>query len=164
VESRIDTTEPRKTYHQRHVLITPSENSITNQFYQPVIILFSFPAVAYAALTYGTVLACFAMPTSVQAVYLIQPPYSFGSSGVGFINVAPFVGSCIGFLVGGPLNDKSIMWLSRRSRIYEPKMRLWLALGATVLFPGGMLMFSLRLVRVRFRSYGRPARPRATAN
>ncbi|KAF1837912.1 MFS general substrate transporter [Decorospora gaudefroyi] len=147
-QSRIDPSMPRKTYRQRFALVTPSKGRIGHHFYQPIIVLFCFPAVAYTALTYGTLLASLALMSSVQAVYLLQPPYNFGPSGVGLMNIAPFVGSCIGFFVGGYLNDRSIRWFSKRNGgIYEPEMRLWLALAAAVLLPAGIVMFGLALVR-----------------
>jgi MFS family permease len=149
VQSRIDSALPRKTYRQRLALLTPSNQPIAHHFYQPIVVLFTFPAVAYAALTYGTLLACMALMSSTQAVYLLQPPYNFGPSGVGLMNIAPFVGSVFGFFAGGHLNDKAIMWFSRRNRgIYEPEMRLWLTLASAVLLPGGILMFGLALARV----------------
>lgn len=149
VQSRIDTTLPRKTYRQRLALFTSSNQPIGHHFYQPVIVLTTFPAVGYAALTYGTVLACLALMSSLQAVYLLQPPYNFGPSGVGLMNIAPFTGSFLGFFAGGYLNDRSIMWFARRNRgVYEPEMRLWLALASALLLPAGILMFGLALVRV----------------
>jgi MFS family permease len=149
IQSRIDTSLPRKTYRQRLALVTPSNQAIGHHFYQPIIVLLTFPAVGFAALTYGTLLACMALMSSLQAVYLLQPPYNFGPSGVGLMNIAPFAGSILGFFAGGFLNDRSIMWLSRRNRgIYEPEMRLWLTLISAVLLPGGILMFGLALSRV----------------
>ena len=97
VQARIDTTMPRKTYRQRLALVTPSEGSIAHHSYQPLVVLIMFPAVGYAALTYGTLLASLALMSSVQVVYLLQPPYMVGPSGVGLMNIALFVGSCIGF-------------------------------------------------------------------
>lgn len=148
IQSRIDTSLPRKSYRQRLALVTPSNQAIGHHFYQPIIVLLTFPAVGFAALTYGTLLACMALMSSLQAVYLLQPPYNFGPSGVGLMNIAPFAGSILGFFAGGFLNDRSIMWLSRRNRgIYEPEMRLWLTLISAVLLPGGILMFGLALSR-----------------
>ena len=149
VQSRIDTTLPRKSYYQRMALVTPSADSIGHHFYQPIVVLFTFPAVAYAALTYGTILACLALMSSLQAVYLLRPPYNFGPSGIGLMNIAPFVGSFLGFFAGGFLNDRSIMRFARRNRgIYEPEMRLWLGLVCALLLPAGVLMFGLALARV----------------
>ncbi|KAI1537139.1 ProP Permease of the major facilitator superfamily [Pyrenophora tritici-repentis] len=146
LESRIDPTLPRKTYRQRMALYTKSEGTIIHHFYQPVIILFTFPAATYAALTYGMLLACLALMSSMSATYMLQPPYNFGPSGVGLINLAPFTGSAIGFFVGGPMNDLSIKYLAKRNKgIYEPEMRLWVGLAAAILLPAGLIIFGVGL-------------------
>lgn len=140
----------RKSYRQRLALVTPSRGPIRHHFYQPIVILFTFPAIFYTAVTYGIVLASFAIMTSVQATYLLDAPYNFGADDVGLMNIAPFIGSCIGFLIGGYLSDVSIVWLSKRNGgIYEPEMRLWLLLVSVVLLPGAILMFGIGLAQVR---------------
>ncbi|XP_014552229.1 hypothetical protein COCVIDRAFT_19651 [Bipolaris victoriae FI3] len=146
IQSRIDPTLPRKTYLQRMTLVTTSHYSVRHHFYQPAVVLFMFPAVAYAALTYGTVLASLALMASTQATYLLEPPYNFGPSGVGLMNLAPFTGSFLGFFAAGWLNDRSIMWLARRNGgIYEPEMRLWLGLASALILPAGVLLFGIAL-------------------
>lgn len=151
LESRIDPTLPRKTYRQRMALYTKSEGTIKHHFHQPITILFTFPAATYAALTYGMLLACLALMSSISATYMLQPPYNFGPSGVGLINLAPFTGSAIGFFVGGPLNDFTITWLAKRNKgIYEPEMRLWVGLAAAILLPAGLIIFGVAIQRVRF--------------
>lgn len=145
----IDPEIQPKTYRQRLALITPSSGSITQHFWQPVIMLFSFPAVTYTAMTYGSILAWFAIMTSVQATYLLGPPYNFTAIGIGLMNLPPFIGSFIGFFIGGWLNDQSILWLAKRNRgVFEPEMRLWMALPAAILLPAGILMFGLGLANV----------------
>lgn len=152
----IDTSIPMKPYRQRLALITKTDGSILHDFYQPVVLLFSFPAIAYCAITYGSLLAWFAVMTSVQATYLFSPPYNFTAAGVGLMNLAPFIGTIPGTVVGGWLNDKSIMWLAKRNRgIYEPEMRLWLAVPAALVTPAGILMFGLGLSSVS-NHHGRP--------
>ncbi|KIW44000.1 uncharacterized protein PV06_05044 [Exophiala oligosperma] len=142
----IDPTIPLKTYRQRMSLITKTDDSLLQSFYQPIVVLFSFPAIAYTAITYGSLLAWFAIMTSVQATYLFYEPYNFSAAGVGLMNLAPFIGTIPGTLYGGWLNDKSIMWLSKRNYgIYEPEMRLWLALPAALITPAGLLMFGIGL-------------------
>ena len=149
IQSRIDPTMPRKSYLQRMALVTTSEGSIGHHFYQPIMVLFMFPAVAYCALTYGTILAALALMGSTQATHLTQPPYNFGPSGVGLMNLAPFTGTFLGFFAGGWLNDKSIIWLARRNGgIYEPEMRLWLGLISALILPAGVLMFGIALAHV----------------
>lgn len=149
-EVHIDNTIRMKSYRERLALITKTEGSILHDLYQPIIVLFTFPAITYTALTYGSLLAWFATMTSVQATYMFYPPYNFSAAGVGLMNLAPFVGTIPGTLVGGYLNDKSIIWLSKRNGgVYEPEMRLWLALPAAIITPAGILMFGLGLNAVR---------------
>ncbi|CAG8259512.1 unnamed protein product [Penicillium salamii] len=139
-----------KTYFQRMAWITPTDDALWPHFYQPIEALFTFPAVSYAAITYGTTLCWFAIMTSLQASYMLLPPYNFDAIGVGLMNIAPFVGAVFGFPFGGHLSDKSILWLSKRNGgFYEPEMRLWLALPLAVVTPVGILMFGLGLAYVR---------------
>ncbi|CAG7939422.1 unnamed protein product [Penicillium nalgiovense] len=148
VASRVHTNPniQMKTYFQRMALVTTTDEALWPHFYQPIVALFTFPAVSYAAITYGSVLSWFAIMTSLQASYMIIPPYNFDAVGVGLMNVAPFVGALLGFPFGGYLSDKSILWLSKRNGgIYEPEMRLWLALPIAITGPGGILMFGLGL-------------------
>ncbi|KAI2708394.1 hypothetical protein CBS147332_6455 [Penicillium roqueforti] len=137
---------PMKTYFQRMALVTITNEALWPHFYQPIVALFTFPAVSYVAITYGSMLSWFAIMTSLQASYMIIPPYNFDAIGVGLMNVAPFVGALLGFPFGGHLSDKSILWLSKRNGgIYEPEMRLWLALPLAIIGPAGILMFGLGL-------------------
>ncbi|KAH7401124.1 major facilitator superfamily domain-containing protein [Phaeosphaeria sp. MPI-PUGE-AT-0046c] len=146
--SVVKVTGSRKTYRQRLALVTSSPGSIMHHFYQPIIVLFTFPAVAYTALTYGIVLSTFAIMTAVQAVALTDAPYNFGAAGVGLMNLAPLIGACLGFVIVACLSDKSIMVLSNRNAgVYEPEMRLWLQLLAIVLLPGSVLIFGIGLGR-----------------
>lgn len=129
--------------------VTVTDESIWPHFYQPIVALFYFPAVAYAAITYGSSLAWFAIMTSLQASYMLYPPYNFDARGIGLMNLAPFVGAVLGFPCGGYLSDKSILWLSKKNGgIYEPEMRLWLALPVVVLGPASILMFGLGIAYV----------------
>jgi MFS family permease len=151
IASRVPTNNPikPKTYFQRMALITTTDDAIWPHFYQPIVALFTFPAVSYAAITYGSTLSWFAIMTSLQASYMIIPPYNFDAVGVGLMNVAPFIGAVLGFPFGGHLSDKSILWLSKRNGgVYEPEMRLWLALPIAVISPVGILMFGLGLAYV----------------
>lgn len=148
--SHIDPSIPLKTYRQRLTLVTKTDGSILRDFYQPLVLLFSFPAIAYTAMTYGSLLAWFAVTTSVQATYLFSPPYNFTAAGVGLMNLAPFIGTIPAIWVGGYLNDKSIVWLSKRNGgIYEPEMRLWMSIPVAFVTPAGILMFGLGLYYVR---------------
>lgn len=148
--SSVDTTIPLKTQRERLALITKTDGSILFDLYNPFVLLFTFPAIAYTAVTYGSLLAWFAVLTSVQATYLFSPPYNFTAAGVGLMNLAPFIGTVLALFFGGYLNDKSIVWLSRRNGgVYEPEMRLWMALPASIVAPAGILMVGLGINDVR---------------
>lgn len=148
-EAYVDPTIPRKTYRQRMALYTPTEAPILRHIYQPFIILGTFPAITYTALTFGAVLACFAILITIQAIYLLEPPYNFSPSGVGLMNLPPFIGCFFGFFVGGWLNDKSIMFLAKKNQgIYEPEQRLWMALPVSIFIPAGLLIFGIGLANV----------------
>lgn len=118
----IDGSIPRKTYWQRMALVTATEAPVLRHVYQPFIVLFTFPAISYTAFTFGSVLSCFAIVTTIQAIYLPDAPYNFSPAGVGLMNLPPFIGAFLGFFVAGWLNDKSIVWLANRNKgIYEPE-------------------------------------------
>ena len=140
----------RKTYKQRMKLITRSEGEADmpylRRLYQPLVYLFTFPAIAYAAVTYGSLIAWISIFNSIQATYLPLPPYNFSSSAVGLMNLPAFVGALFGFGVGGWMNDKLSLWLAKKSQgVFEPEHRLWLGAAATVTVPASTLMFGLGL-------------------
>lgn len=144
---------PLKTYAQHMALITPTGDALGPHFDQPIMTLLAFPAVSYAAIKYGSTLSWFAIMASLQASYMIVPPCDFDAIGVGLVNVAPFIGATLGFPFGGHLSDRSIVWLSKRNGgIYEPEMRLWLALPMAIISPVDILMFGLGLAYVRIIS------------
>jgi hypothetical protein len=65
------------------------------------------------------------------------------------MNIAPFIGTLPGVIIGGYLNDKSIVCLSRRNGgVYEPEMRLWLTLPCAIIGPAGILMLGVGLAYV----------------
>ncbi|KAI8650814.1 MFS domain-containing protein [Fusarium keratoplasticum] len=148
VSSAVQLESPprKKSYRERLAWVTKTDGSMLHDFYQPVVVLFTFPAVAYTAATFGTLLAWFAILVSTQSTYLFLPPYNFTAVGVGLMNLAPFVGALPGVFFGGYLNDKSIVWLAKRNNgIYEPEMRLWIALPMAIITPAGILTFGLGL-------------------
>ncbi|OJI99560.1 hypothetical protein ASPVEDRAFT_50977 [Aspergillus versicolor CBS 583.65] len=141
-------TPPRNPLSKRLAIVTKSDVSIRQHFYLPVRVLFTFPAVAYAAVTYGLLLAWFAVISSAASYFMLDPPYSFASSSVGLFMISALIGTIIGTIFGAPLSDWSILWLSRRNGgVFEPEMRLWVALVGSLLCTGGILMFGLGLAK-----------------
>ena len=146
----IDHGIPMKSYRERMALISPTDENILRNLHDPFVILFTFPAVAFTAITFGSLLAVFALIASVQATYLFLPPYNFTSVGVGLINLSGFIAAIPAVFVGGWLDDWLIVWLSKRNGgLYEPEMRLWLSLPCVILTPASVLMTGLGLAYVR---------------
>lgn len=144
--SSIDTSIPLKSHKERLAFVTKTDADVVFNLYNPIVLLFTFPAIAYTAATYGSLLAWFAVLTTVQATYLYSDPWNFSAAGVGLMNLAPFIGTVLALFVGGYLNDKSILWMSRRNGgIYEPEMRLWMAIPMAFIAPAGILMLGLGL-------------------
>lgn len=145
-------TLKRKTYLQRLSLTATSPGNFWTFFrhtYQPFILLFTLPAVTYSALIYGSLLAWFSVVVSTLSIYFTEDPYNFTSSQIGLMNLPPFIGSVIGSVYGGYLSDWLIVVLARRNKgVFEPEMRLWLALLPMVITPAGIAMFGISMANV----------------
>jgi len=134
---------------KRLAIITKSDASIRHHFYLPFAMLFTFPAVSYASVTYGLLLAWFSVITSASSYFLLDAPYNFRPSSVGLFMISALVGTFIGIFTGAPLSDRSILWLARRNGgIFEPEMRLWVAFPGILFCTGGILLFGLGLAKV----------------
>lgn len=99
---------PMKNYRQRMKWVTETKGPAKKfwcHVYQPFIILFTFPAVAYSALQYGSILAWFSILATTEATYFAAPPYNFSTIGIGLLNLPAFIGSLLGAFWGGLLSD-----------------------------------------------------------
>lgn len=140
-----------KPLRKRLALATRTEGPIKHHFLAPFIILLKFPAVAYTAVTFGILLSSVAVIVTIASTFMVYPPYNFSPSDIGLTNLAPFVGQLVSGLFIAPLSDKLIVRMARRNGgIYEPEMRLWLALPGAVIATAGTFMFGIGLAHVRF--------------
>jgi MFS family permease len=147
----IDPTIPRKTYRQRLAFANTTPGPF-KKFYrhswQPVVILFTFPAVAYMSLVYAVMNAWQTVTITTLSTYMYDPPWGFTSSQIGLMSVPPWIGTTIGALMIGPVTDWSILYLARRNKgIYEPEMRLWAMVPFVLFVPFGALLFGIGLDR-----------------
>lgn len=122
--TRIDPTIPRKTYRQRLALFSPSPGrplDFLRHTYQPFLILFTIPGVAYSSLVYAVLLAWSTTQSAALSTYMIKPPYNFSATGIGLMNLAPFVGNTLGSAICGPMSDWLALRLAKRNGgVYEP--------------------------------------------
>jgi MFS family permease len=139
----------KKTYRQRMALFTPASEPFIQHFYQPFVIFFTIPAIAYTAITYGMLLAFMATTTSCLSYFTLLPPYNFSPDKVGLLSLGPFVGLLLSTIVIAPLSDWSVVWLAKRNKgVYEPEMRLWLAIPGSLIAFAGLMTFGFCLSQV----------------
>ena len=138
-----------KPLRERLALYTDTNVPIRRHFWAPMVLLFTFPAVAYTAVTFGSILSWYAVMISIASANMIYPPYNFSPSQIGLLNLAPFVGQFIGGLLIAPLSDLWIVRLAKRNDgIYEPEMRLWLSLPGGVFVSAGIFTFGIGIAHV----------------
>ncbi|CAG7934285.1 unnamed protein product [Penicillium olsonii] len=148
-ELPLDTTIPSKKYYQKLALWSNSPvpfSEVAKHTYQPFLILFRIPGVFFMALVYGVMTACTTVPVTTLSSVMTLPPYNFNASQIGLMGVPPFIGTTLGAMVCGPLSDSIALALAKRNNgIFEPEMRLWLAVAFTPLVPAGLFMFGIGL-------------------
>lgn len=143
---------PRKTYWERLAITTTTSSSnqkndsFLRHIYQPLILLTTIPAIAYAALVYGILVGLGDVMSTTLSTYLTQPPYNFTSDQIGLMSLPRMIGVTIGALIVGPMSDWWIIYLSRRRNgIYDPEMRLWCIIPFLLFVPTGALLFGIGL-------------------
>ncbi|KAJ5658525.1 Major facilitator superfamily domain general substrate transporter [Penicillium longicatenatum] len=136
----------RKSYRERLAFMTKTNQPVIRHFYQPISVLFTFPAVAFTAFSYGSILAWFSANASAGSYFLIYEPYNFGPSAIGLFHLGGLVGCTLATFTANFFNDWLIVKLARRNGgIFEPEMRLWMMIPAAVLNTIGLLVFGIGL-------------------
>ncbi|KAJ5345209.1 hypothetical protein N7452_003213 [Penicillium brevicompactum] len=146
---QIDRSIPEKTYWQKLALWTNTPipfTEVAKHCYQPFMILFQIPGVFFMAVVYGVMTACTTVPVTTLSSVMTLPPYNFGASQIGLMGIPSFIGTTLGAVICGPLSDSMALSLARRNNgIFEPEMRLWLAIAFTPFVPAGLFMFGIGL-------------------
>ncbi|KUJ18805.1 MFS general substrate transporter [Mollisia scopiformis] len=145
---QIDASIPLKSYRQRMTLITKTPGTFKDflrHFYNPLLML-AIPGVAYTALQYGAFLSWISAVATTESDFFSSDPYDFSTSGIGLLNLAPFIGAVVAAPYSGPLSDWSIIQLAKRNDgIYEPEMRLYLAIFPALVGPAGLFLYGFAL-------------------
>ncbi|KAJ5215812.1 major facilitator superfamily domain-containing protein [Penicillium cinerascens] len=145
----VDHSIPKKTYKQRLALWSASPSSLSQlakHMYEPLFMLFYFPAVGYVGLMYGFMTASITVTITTYSDWMTLPPYNFSAAGIGLMGLPAFIGTALAAVICGPLSDYFIIYLSKRNNgIYEPEMRLWVILMFAPFVPAGLLMFGIGL-------------------
>lgn len=107
-----------KTLRQRFAFITRTEQPVKERFLSPFVILVKFPAAAYAAVTYGSLVAWFALCEHVATERLIVQSYIFNAKDRDLLKLPSFLCYTIGSLVIPALGDCWMVKLAKRTVEY----------------------------------------------
>ncbi len=143
-------SDPKKPFWKRIALITPSTNIKGLGFKQYVHRLlhtcrvFAFPAVIYSGLQWGAQDAWLSFYLTTEDDEWYGPPWNYGNTGVGLMNVPCLIGAIIGCIYGGSFSDYFVLQIAKkRNGIMEAEDRLWLMLLAGIISPTGMFLFGI---------------------
>ncbi|KAE8396179.1 major facilitator superfamily domain-containing protein [Aspergillus alliaceus] len=145
----IDSSIPKKTFWQKLTLwsISPgSFSSMARHSFEPFILLFTTPAIFFMSLLYGAMTAAVTVPVTTLSSYMTMAPYNFNASQIGLMGLPPCIGTSLAVLISGRLSDSFVLYMAKRNRgIYEPEMRLWVAVAFIPFVPAGLFMFGIGL-------------------
>ena len=106
--------------------------------------LFSYPAVFYGSIAFGTSLAFFVAGLTVTPSVYQGTPYNFSPAINGLINIPSFIGHILGAFAGRWLTDKIAEMQARKNNgVFEPEFRLMALVLPLFIFPAGSLMYNL---------------------
>ncbi|KAL8313462.1 hypothetical protein RB593_007585 [Gaeumannomyces tritici] len=106
------------------------------------LVLFSYPAVLWAALVYSCSMGWLVVLSQSVAVIFIQGSYHFNELQTGLTYISPLIGGILGTAVAGWISDVIVKAMSRRNGgIYEPEFRLIMALPVLVTTALGLAGF-----------------------
>ncbi|KAH7084378.1 major facilitator superfamily domain-containing protein [Paraphoma chrysanthemicola] len=147
VEKVQQPTEPRITYWQSLKVYNGrfSDESLLRAFITPWS-AYLLPAVLWTAYAYGCTVAFATSFSTALAQIFTKPPYRFTTSQVGLTVLSAFVGATLGNMIGGPLCDWLVKYMSKKNKgVYEPEFRIVLTVPAFVFGLMGFWGFGLSL-------------------
>lgn len=128
----VDTSIPKKSYKETLALVSVSPVSFSQMAghtYEPLRMLFIFPAVGYVGLIYGFMTASITVTITTCSAWMTLPPYNFNAARIGLMGLPAFIGTDLAAVICGLLSDYLIIYLAKRNNgVYEPEMRLWVIL------------------------------------
>ncbi|KAF2464335.1 MFS general substrate transporter [Lindgomyces ingoldianus] len=136
-----ETIPAKKTYVQTLAIFSGTYTSQPLKVFIRPFIMFTYPAVIWAWLLYGTVITWIVVFSVVNGV-IFPTTYGFSVSETGLTGLSPFIFSLIGEAISGPLNDWICVKLTEKNKgIYEPEFRLPLMIVVVILGTVGFYGF-----------------------
>ncbi|ORY18116.1 major facilitator superfamily domain-containing protein [Clohesyomyces aquaticus] len=143
-KEEISSAEPipaKKTYIQTLAIFSGIYTTQPLKVFIRPFIMFTYPAVIWAWLLYGTVITWIVVFSVVNGV-IFPTAYQFSVSETGLTGLSPFIFGVIGEAISGPLNDWICVKLTERNKgIYEPEFRLPLMIVVVILGTVGFYGF-----------------------
>ncbi|KAK4982407.1 hypothetical protein LTR66_009282 [Elasticomyces elasticus] len=119
----------------------PADTNLFKMFIRPLPLL-AYPAVIFAFLGYAVSLAWVVAINILNSFVLQAPPYNWGASINGLINIPGLLGNLFGAFAGGWVVDRYCDWRSKKNGgVFRPEYRLDLLVVPAVLAPAGCLVF-----------------------
>lgn len=111
-----------------------------------------FPPVIYVMISYSSLLVWFVVTATTQAQFVAFEPYNFGTAEIGLLNLPPFIRATIGCDFCGPISDWFIQRFAIRNKVvYEPEMRLCIAIVPARIGPASLVLYGCTLAKVTQR-------------
>lgn len=134
----------RKTYWQKLALWDKPRTFVMHWRAWQILKLLSWPVIFYAGFSYGTYLVWFNILNATASIILGGEPYNFSPAIVGLSYISCIIGVTIAALFTGVFSDWFVIRLARRNNgIFEPEQRLWLFAAATIILPGGSILWGV---------------------
>ena len=113
-------------------------------------ILYSFPHICYAAFVYSfSVVWLIVICEVIAGIFTNKETYNFTVIETGLIYISPFIGGCLGSLLGGRISDYVVRKCSKwNNGLYEPEFRLFMILPAVFTTTLGLMGFGWSAHRV----------------
>jgi MFS family permease len=127
-------SEPKKTFVQNLKLYNGrmSHNNFFVLFYR-VLVLNFHPTIFYAACLTNLYSWDVGVSFTIDA-FMTLPPYNFSTAAVGNMFIAPWLGVILAVILGEPMLNMGIKYLTRRNRnVYEPEFRLYGSIPGVIL-------------------------------
>lgn len=134
----------RKTYWQKLALWDKPRPFAMHWRAWQILKFLSWPIIFYSGFSYGTYLIWFNILNATTSIILGGAPYNFSSAIVGLSYLSCIIGVTFASLFTGVFSDWFVIRMARRNKgVYEPEQRLWLFAIATIILPGGMILWGV---------------------
>lgn len=138
------TVAPRKPYPTIQLFRKLRPFPSLWQFLRPIVLLYKMPHIQWAGWMVASGLIGFNVVTATVSTVFSSEPYNFSEGSLGLCYIGPGIGTILGCIVSGPLNDWFCLRIAKaRGGIHEAEDRIYGTLPLIVLYPAGYIMYGV---------------------